>query len=111
MTGRGDYIQPSRLAINLRNTLPALRSNGLFGGVLSSTNDFDDPHWKTGQSPGYIHVLQQPANHRSVIARDIPFKPRVLFIVTCLRLKSLVIAFRKNDQFVILIPGFHKVLL
>jgi len=30
LTGRGGYIQPSILLIKLRNTLSALRSNGLF---------------------------------------------------------------------------------
>ena len=33
LTGRGDYIQPSFQSIKLRNTLPALRSNDLFGGA------------------------------------------------------------------------------
>src|SRR2546421_12359295 len=32
LTGRGLYIQLSNLSIKLRNTLPALRSNELFGG-------------------------------------------------------------------------------
>jgi hypothetical protein len=33
LTGRGDYIKPSIQSIKLRNTLPALRSNDLLGGI------------------------------------------------------------------------------
>lgn len=33
LTGGGGYIQPSIQSIKLRNTLPALGSNDLFGGI------------------------------------------------------------------------------
>src|SRR5512133_1777061 len=36
LTGRRDFIQLSIQSIKLRNTLPPLRSNELFGGVASS---------------------------------------------------------------------------
>src|SRR5258708_1406579 len=36
LTGRGDYIQASMGSIKLRNVLPALRSNDLLSGYLTS---------------------------------------------------------------------------
>src|SRR2546426_4091247 len=37
LSGRGNYIQPSIQTIKLRNTLPALRSDDLLGGLASLT--------------------------------------------------------------------------